>query len=114
MNAEPEFHPVYKALIRRPETMGVDQRFVLVGPAALVIITILGRFSLGGFLFGLVTMAACHVAGRWMYAHEPEILRMLWRAWWHTGRYDPLKHEPVYLEVVKTWTPSRTINTPDR
>jgi type IV secretory pathway TrbD component len=100
---EPIFHPVYKALIQRPHLWGVDQRFVGVSPALMFVIFLLGGFSLPAFGLGLVAMIACHLAGRWMYRHEPQILPMLWRAWPLKGRYDPLKHEPVYVQVRKQW-----------
>jgi type IV secretory pathway TrbD component len=103
MATEPEFHRVYKALIQRPHWWGVDQRFVLISPLLMIVITVLGRFSPWAFLFGLVAMVACHLLGRWMYAHEPQILLMLWRAGRQKGRYDPLKHEPVYVEVRTQW-----------
>ena len=102
-SAEPEFHPVYKALIQRPALWGVDQRFVFISPVVMGVITTLGRFSPWAFLIGLATMVGCHAAGRWMYEHEPQILPMLWQARGQKWRYDPLKHEPVSIEVANTW-----------
>jgi type IV secretory pathway VirB3-like protein len=103
MAADPEFHPVYKALTRRPELWGVDQRYIGLGPGLGVVIFLASRFSLVGLAIGLVAVIVVYVLGRWMYRHEPQIVPMLYRACQLAPRYDPLKHEPVYVERVKTW-----------
>jgi hypothetical protein len=110
---DPVFHPVYKALIQRPAWWGVDQRFVLLSPFVFVVSTIVGvmlvlltgngSLVLWAFFLGGVAGVLCHLLLSWMYAHEPNFLPMVWRAARQKGRYDPLKHEPVYLEVRAQW-----------
>jgi hypothetical protein len=62
-----------------------------------------GGMSPLSFFLGLAVAVLCHVAFQWMYRHEPQIVPMLYRAARLAPRYDPLKHEPVYIERVKTW-----------
>lgn len=110
---EPEFHPVYRVLIQRPAWWGVDQRFVLLSPLLFVVSVILGiplvlltgngSLILWAFVLGGVAGVLCHLGLAWMYAHEPNFLPMIWRAVWLKGRYDPLKHEPVFLMVSSRW-----------
>lgn len=101
MASEPELHPVYKALHRAPTLAGVDQRFL--GGEALGAIAVFwsSLFVIGpwAFLLMLLTVSVSHSLGMWITRHDPQIVRILWRARTLKARYDPGKRAVIWLDV---------------
>jgi type IV secretory pathway TrbD component len=93
----PTYRPVYKALHRPLTVCGVDRRLfflsLLLGAATF---NLFYSFLAGVLMFATLYGFAC-VATR----HDPEMLRILLASSSIRRRYDPGKHEPAFVEIVR-------------
>jgi len=94
---QPLYRPVHKALHRPLTVWGVDRRLFFL---ALLMGT--ATFNLFySFLAGLLVFGGLYLFARWATARDPDMLRILLSSSRIRRRYDPGKHEPFDLELVR-------------
>lgn len=91
----PTRHPVYKALHRPLLVCGIERRLFF---GALM--TGAATFNLFySFVGGLLVTAGLYVTAAVATRRDPRMLHILAASARLRARYDPMKHDPVYLET---------------
>lgn len=93
----PTYRPVYKALHRPLTVCGVDRRLFF-----LALLLGAATFNLFYSFFGGVLMFASLYGFGWFATRrDPEMLRILLASSSARRQYDPGKHDPTYVEIVR-------------
>jgi type IV secretory pathway TrbD component len=93
----PAYRPVYKVLHRPLTVCGVDRRLfflaMLLGAAAFNLFY--------SFLAGLLMFVGLYGFALFATRRDPEMLRILLASSGARRQYDPGKHEPTHMEIVR-------------
>lgn len=93
----PTYRPVYKALHRPLTVCGVDRRLfflsLLLGAATFNLFY--------SFLAGVLMFATLYGFAWVATRRDPDMLRILLASSSIRRRYDPGKHEPAFVEIVR-------------